>query len=83
MEKPERRAILVAMLESQDLGDKSKTKVLECFDNETIFEDARDPLSTFIFDAITQGGDAEDIASNIGYAITQMTKAQNAIKQPA
>ena len=83
MEKADRRAILVAMLNSQDLGDKSKTKVLECFDNETIFEDARDPLSTFIYDAISQGEDAEDIESNIGYAITQMQKAQASIKQPA
>lgn len=83
MEKNEKRAILVDMLNAQDLGDKSKTKVLECFDNDIRFEDAKDPLSTFICDAVMSGDDADDIARNIGYAINQMKRAQASIKQTA
>lgn len=82
MEKSEKKEILSAMLNSQDLGDKTKQDLLNALENE-VAPETNDPLSRFIFEAVTDGSDAEEIASSIDYAVSQMTKAQNAIKQTA
>jgi hypothetical protein len=79
MEKSAKRTTLVDILATQELGDKSKTKILECFDGDLPYEDIKDPLSSFIVDAVVKADDEEEIASNLGYAISQLKRAQGAI----
>ena len=79
MKTATKRAMLEAMLNSQDLGKKGVDNVLYCFDNDISLPQNIDPLTQFIFNSVMAEDDIDGLKTTLNYAIHQITGAKEVI----
>lgn len=81
MKTKSKSEILEAILDSQDLGEKTKIHLMDCLTTKTYLGENTDPLTQYLYNTVMEEETGSGIEQTLDYAISQLSKAKIALSR--